>query len=244
LRRTVAGGSRYIFDHLQVGKRVGTSDPRNNFRFESAGAYLFVAGGIGITPLRPMIRQAASRGDDWHLVYGGRTLESMAYVDELQREFPDHVDIVPEETRGQIDLGTYLTGASPETLVYGCGPEGMLSALETLGAVHSSAVRVERFVPRVGVDLGASTAFDVELVRSGLVLTVGAGESILNAVTRVGVDVESSCSEGTCGSCETAVLGGTPDHRDSVLSPDEQAANDIMMICVSRSCGPRLSLDL
>lgn len=194
-----------------------------------------------ITPILPMVAEVAATARDWRLVYGGRTRSSMAFRDELARRHPDNVEIWPQDEHGLLDLSALLTEPD-DTAVYCCGPEPLLAAVEqrrTTGSLH-----LERFAPRPGASDGPRQEFDVELAQTGTVLRVPAGRSILEVVEQSGLPVLSSCREGTCGTCETAVLSGRPDHRDSVLTDEERAVNDTMMICVSRSCSPRLVLDL
>ena len=238
------GGSRHVHDRLTVGDVVRVRGPRNNFALVPAPRYLFIAGGIGITPILPMIAAAEAAGAEWRLVYGGRTRASMAFLDELAAH-GDRVTVCPQDETGLLDLATLLGTPEPDTLVYCCGPEPLLAAVEDrCAAWPSRALHLERFSARpMGAPVRAE-AFDVELVRSGLTLTVPPQRSILDVVEAAGIGVLSSCAEGTCGTCETGVLDGLPDHRDSVLTADERAANDCMLICVSRSCTARLVLDL
>ncbi|WP_055488374.1 PDR/VanB family oxidoreductase [Streptomyces sp. WMMB 322] len=239
------GGSRYVHDELAEGTAVRVRGPRNNFALVPAPAYLFIAGGIGITPIVPMLAEADRRGADWHLLYGGRTRSSMAFAGRLAQRWPGRVRLCPQDEDGMLDLDPVLRSPSPHTAVYCCGPAPLLDAVEQRcrpwpqGALH-----IERFTPRVREDEGSGTTFVVELARSGRELTVPAGRSVLEAVEEAGVEVLSSCREGTCGTCETTVLGGEPEHRDSLLTPHERAAADVMFLCVSRCRGDRLVLDL
>jgi ferredoxin len=162
----------------------------------------------------------------------------MVFTEELSRH-GGRVLFRPQDEHGLLDLPTLLAAAQPGTAVYCCGPEPLLAAVEALGPAD---LHVERFTARL--DESPRTAFEVELAGSGRVLPVPADRSILEVVEEAGVTVLSSCREGTCGTCETGVLGGTPDHRDSVLTADERLENEVMMLCVSRSCSPRLVLDL
>ncbi|QKV80155.1 PDR/VanB family oxidoreductase [Amycolatopsis sp. Hca4] len=232
------GGSAYVHDSLSAGDRVPVEAPRNHFALVEASRYLFVAGGIGITPILPMLNRVAREGREWRLVYGGRTRSSMAFADELA-EHGDRVVFRPQDEHGLLDLPAALASAGPGTAVYCCGPEPLLAAME---ALEPPELHVERFTPLA--DEGPRTAFEVELAGSGRVLPVPADRSILEVVEEAGVTVLSSCREGTCGTCETGVLGGEPDHRDSVLTADERLENEVMMLCVSRACSPRLVLDL
>ena len=239
------GGSRAIVDRLHEGSSVQTRGPRNHFELDSAPRYLFIAGGIGITPIRAMIIEAEAANSEWRLLYGGRTEASMAYVDELRAEYGDRVVIQPQDQFGMLDLVTFLGAPADDTLVYCCGPEPLLNAVEaTCADWRPGALRVERFAPRSDVDSGPDTEFQVELVQTGVTVTVPAGSSILGVAEDAGAFVTSSCEEGTCGSCETKILSGVPYHRDSILSSEDRAANDTMMICVSRCKGARLVLDL
>jgi ferredoxin-NADP reductase len=232
------GGSAYVHDSLLAGDRVKVDGPRNHFALVDAERYLFIAGGIGITPILPMLERVARSGGEWQLVYGGRTRSSMAFTQELSHH-GERVLFRPQDEHGLLDLPTLLADARPGTAVYCCGPEPLLAAVEALGPAD---LHVERFTARP--DDGERTAFEVELAGSGRVLPVPADRSILDVVEEAGVTVLSSCREGTCGTCETGVLGGTPDHRDSVLTADERLENEVMMLCVSRACSPRLVLDL
>jgi ferredoxin-NADP reductase len=238
------GGSVYVHEKLSVGRRVHARGPRNHFALVKSPRYLFIAGGVGITPIVPMITEADIRGADWRLVYGGRTRASMAFATELRERHGDRVDIRPQDRTGLLDLDKLLGAPRPDTVVYCCGPEPLLVAVEErCGAWPPGSLHVERFSPKTGAGDGPRDTFEVELAQSGRTLVVPPGKSILEVLEDAGEMVLSSCQEGTCGTCETAVLGGIPDHRDSVLTAEEQAAADTMMICVSRSASGRLVLD-
>ena len=238
------GGSRFVHDQLQDGDKVRVRGPRNNFGLAASPRYLFIAGGIGITPILPMIAAAQSASADWRLLYGGRHRASMAFLGELTR-YGDRVTVAPQDETGLLDLDSLLGTPQPDTLVYCCGPEPLLAAVEQrCGAWPLRSLHVERFSARPLTAPVRAEAFEVELARSELTLTIPPDRSILDVVEEAGVGVLSSCAEGTCGTCETAVLDGLPDHRDSVLTAEERRAGDCMMICVSRSCAERLVLDL
>ena len=238
------GSSLHVHDVLRESDVVRVRGPRNHFRLLPSPRYLFVAGGIGITPLLTMVRAAEAAGATWRLVYGGRRRDSMAFLEELAA-YGDRVQVCPQGETGLLDLDGLLGMPQEDTLVYCCGPEALLQAVEQRCAHWpAGALHVERFSPRPIGGSVRSEAFEVELARSGRVLTVPADRSVLEVVEEAGVRVLSSCSEGTCGTCETAVLGGVPDHRDAVLDEAERRAGDCLMICVSRSCTPRLVLDL
>ncbi|MFI6805024.1 PDR/VanB family oxidoreductase [Streptomyces luteogriseus] len=234
------GGSAHVHERLGEGSTVRVRGPRNNFALEPAPRYRFVAGGIGITPILPMLAAAEAAGAEWTLLYGGRTRGSMAFGEELGR-YGDRVTIAPEDETGLLDLPSVLDDVPEGTLVYCCGPGPLLDAVEA--RCPSGVLRVERFRPKEQ-ESGGTTEFEVELARSGRTLTVAPEVSVLDAVRDAGVEVLYSCTEGTCGTCETDVLDGEPDHRDSVLTEDERAAGETMLICVSRCRGKRLVLDL
>lgn len=234
-----------MHDSLQMGDLVGIGGPRNNFRFDTTSDCLFVAGGIGITPLLPMLRAADAAGVNWRLLYGGRTRSSMAFADGLATGHPDRVEIRPQDEFGLLDLAGTLDALPEGSSVYCCGPEPLLQAIEdACRARIGITLHVERFAAKERSADAVDGTFEVELARSGVGITVGTDESLLDAVLRSGVDVPFSCREGTCGTCEVTVMHGEPDHRDSVLTEGEQAANDCMMICVSRSRTPKLVLEL
>jgi ferredoxin-NADP reductase len=238
------GGSSYVHDVLAPGDLVGIGGPRNNFPLVPAEEYLFVAGGIGITPLLPMVRTADLLGADWRLLYGGRRRASMAFLDELSG-FGDRVTVMPEDEFGLLDLRGFLGDPRPGARVYCCGPAPLLAAIESVCADWlPHALRTERFVAEERGAPVRDAAFDVELRRTGATVTVTPDVSVLDAVAAAGVEVLSSCRQGICGTCETTVLAGEPDHRDALLDDDERDAADCMYICVSRSCSERLVLDL
>ncbi|MFF7883970.1 PDR/VanB family oxidoreductase [Streptomyces sp. NPDC020794] len=239
------GGSAFVHDTLCPGDRVGVGGPRNHFPLVPSEKYLFIAGGIGITPLLPMIHQAELLGTDWKLLHGGRTRASMAFAGELSAAYGERVHIVPQDECGLLDLASWLGTPRPDTKVYCCGPAPLLAAVEAACADWPSyALRTERFTAAEQAAPVRDTAFEVDLRRTGSTVTVTPEVSVLEAVRRVGAEVLSSCEQGTCGTCLTPVLEGRPDHRDSILADHQRAANDCMFLCVSRSCGDRLVLDL
>ncbi|MFE6359312.1 PDR/VanB family oxidoreductase [Streptomyces sp. NPDC057806] len=234
------GGSAFVHGRLRPGDTVRVRGPRQNFALRPAARYRFVAGGIGITPILPMLAAADAAGAEWTLLYGGRTRASMAFTEELRR-YGDRVTLAPQDETGLLDLGGALDDLPDGTLVYCCGPGPLLDAAQE--RCPAGVLHVERFRPqeqRAAEDAG----FDVVLARSGRTVTVPPGVSVLDSVRAAGVEVLYSCAEGTCGTCETDVVEGTPDHRDSVLSDAERAAGETMLICVSRCRGKRLVLDL
>ena len=239
------GGSEHVHAGLSAGDTVRLRGPRNRFELVDAPRYLFVAGGIGITPLLPMIAAVDARGAAWRLVYGGRRRASMAFAAELAAAYPGRVEICPQDEVGLLDLDALLEAPRADTAVYCCGPEPLLAAVEERCAAWPvGALHVERFSPRPVAGVAEPSSFAVELALSGLTLSVPADRTILEVVEEAGVPALSSCREGTCGTCETPVLAGVPDHRDSLLTASERAAGDTMLICVSRACTPNLVLEL
>ncbi|MFI9720168.1 PDR/VanB family oxidoreductase [Streptomyces sp. NPDC052396] len=243
------GGSSELHDEVVPGTRLRALGPRNRFPLHPADDLLFIAGGIGITPLLPMIGEAERRGTRWRLAYGGRSRASMAFLPQLAR-YGARVTTVPQDEDGPLDLDA-LFGALPAgALVYCCGPEGLLEAVrQRCRELPPGTLHTERFsaAPEAGPgpdEEAADAAFDVVLARSGRTVRVPAGAPVLQAVREAGVQVLVSCEQGTCGTCETGVLQGVPEHRDSLLTEEERAAGDLMLICVSRSLTPRLVLDL
>lgn len=236
------GGSRYIHDQLKVGQSLFVKGLRNNFPLADSKRYIFIAGGIGITPILPMIDTVDSMGAEWQLLYGGRRRSSMAFLDVLSK-YGDRVVVAPQDEVGLLDLQSLLTLPIPSSAVYCCGPEALLGAVEKY-CEHwpAGALHVERFKPKTAPADLINTEFEVELRRTGVTLVVYPDKSIVQTLEEAGLQPLYSCLEGMCGTCEARVLAGTPDHRDSVLSETEKT--DRMMICVSRSRTKRLVLDM
>ncbi|HEY0484788.1 MAG TPA: PDR/VanB family oxidoreductase [Mycobacteriales bacterium] len=237
------GGSRYVHESLRPGQRVQVRGPRNRFALEPAERYLFVAGGIGITPLLPMIARAEAAGADWLLAYGGRSRSTLAFLGELAR-YGDRVRVVPEDEEGLLDLPRLLGDLPAGTAVYSCGPEGLLAAIEgCAGDWEPGTLHLERFKAKEFVPEGADQPFELVCESSGVTVTVPADQTAIDALEAVDVFIPSACREGICGTCEVKVLDGTPDHRDSLLSPEERESGQTMMLCVSRALGGRLVVD-
>lgn len=220
------GGSREVHERLAEGMELEVRGPRNRFPLVGAASYVFVAGGIGITPILPMLR-ALPDGVEWRLLYCGRSRESMPFLKELE----------------ELDRVTVVTGAPdldaldvPEgAAVYCCGPEGLMAAVEE----RFPQVHLERFTPRASAP---GAAFEVELRRSGRTLTVPADSSVLAAVRAELPNTLYSCEQGFCGTCRQRVLEGEVDHRDELLTDAERGGS--MLICVSRARSERLVLDM
>jgi ferredoxin-NADP reductase len=241
---TSRGGSEFVHASLDPGDTVMLRGPRNNFPLVNAASYLFVAGGIGITPLLPMIAAVEAAGKPWQLIYGGRTRDTLAFVDELG-EYGDRVTLWPQDERGHIPIADLVGSVTMGQVVYTCGPEPLLKAMEQ-GMAHwpKGSLHLERFRAPEPPAGQVNTEFEIYLDYSDVSATVAEGESIVDALERVGVEVMTSCREGTCGTCETVVLAGIPDHRDYYLSDAEKNSNEVIMVCCSRAKTPRLVLDL
>lgn len=248
LRETQSrGGSWEIHDSQLVGRELTIRGVRNHFALAEAPRYLFLAGGIGITPIVPMLQHVERLGVPWQLVYGGRTRQTMAFLDVLATRRGGRCDVLTEDEHGYPDLDTIVAGVDEDTAVYSCGPTAMLEAVESACAkcLPPGALHIERFS---GAGTSPATSEDddsieVTLARTGATFTVPSDRTVLSAVLDVVPTYLYSCEEGYCGTCETMVLEGEPDHRDIVLSPAEKAAGK-MMICVSRACSKRLVLDI
>ncbi|GAA0714341.1 oxidoreductase [Dactylosporangium roseum] len=247
------GGSEEIHNTVLLGRRLDVRGPRNNFALVDAPGYVFVAGGIGITPMVPMIREAVRRGVPWQLFYGARSRDYMPFraeLAELAGPGSGVVHLVPQDECGLLDLDRALAAAAPGIVVYCCGPEAMLAAAQRAGAAANPAreVRIERFsapaAESADPTAAPGTSFEVELRRSGMVLQIPADRGLLEVIRESVPGVPYSCEGGYCGACETRVLEGTPEHHDLILGDDAQQAGDTMMICVGRSSSERLVLDL
>jgi ferredoxin-NADP reductase len=241
------GGSRYVHENLEEGATVRVRGPRNHFPLVDAPHYRFIAGGIGITPIVAMIEAVQQAGNDWTLLYGGRTRASMAFAADLAERYPERVTLWPQDERGLLDLESLLKDPEETTLVYCCGPEALLTAVEQQCAHWPPGIlHIERFAAKAPTAEAAEAieSFEVVCHRSGVTLKVTSGMSILEALEAANVPILASCYEGVCGTCEARVLEGTPDHCDSVLTEAERAAGQLMMVCVSRSRTERLVLDL
>lgn len=244
LRETAGrGGSQRVHDLVRAGMQLPVRGPRNHFPLVDADRYLFIAGGIGITPILSMIRRAAAAGYPWTALYGGRSRDSMAFVGELGAVPGGEIDIVPQDERGLLDLPKSLGVPTERTAIYCCGPEPLITAVEQETAHWPpGTLHRERFtatpVPAEG------GAFEVVLERSGMRLTVPEHEPLLDILENAGVDMDNSCRAGICGTCLVRVNSGEPEHLDDVLSDEERERGDVMLPCVSRSHSELLVLDL
>jgi vanillate O-demethylase ferredoxin subunit len=243
------GGSRFIHEQLHAGDEIEIGQPLNNFRLcENAPRSVLIAGGIGITPFASMVRRLEQLGRSWELHYAARSRCSASFVRQLASYGSKVKFYFPNEFNGEpparrIDLHKVVAEVPRDAHVYCCGPRNMLATFEkAAAALPSGQTHVEFFSNANGLDKDG--AFDVRLARSGSIVRVQSGETVLDALLKHGIDAPYSCLEGVCSSCETRVLSGIPDHRDLILSKEEREANDRMLICCSRSKSGTLVLDL
>ncbi|GGS13161.1 ferredoxin [Streptomyces humidus] len=240
------GGSRAVHESLRPGDVVDVTGPRNTFALVDSpeSEYLFIAGGIGITPIMPMIEEVATSGARWSLLYGGRSRSSMAFLPDLAR-YGDRVTVRPQDEYGLLDLDAFLGPPRQNASVYSCGPEQLLAAVEQrCVAWPPGTLHLERFAAHPTPTAAEEEAFELVLRRTGRSFTVKPGSTILEVLEENGIEPPNSCREGICGTCETKVVEGIPDHRDSLLTQEERDENDTMMICVGRARCRRLVLDL
>lgn len=245
--RNSRGGSHWVHDQLRVGTTLQISRPRNNFALDIQASHsVLVAGGIGITPIYCMFRQLLALGKSAELIYCARSRREAALVEELGGLDAKVILHFNDEKEAAPDLHHYLAGQPADTHFYCCGPTPMLDAFEStcesLGYPHA---HIERFAAaEMPPAEDALNSYNVELKRSGKMLSVEPGLNLLDVLLEAGCDIDYSCREGVCGSCETRVIDGDVDHRDGVLSKAERAANQSMMVCVSGCKSRRLVLDL
>lgn len=238
------GGSAYVHDVLEIGDTIHAVGPRNSFELVDAPGYVFVAGGIGITPILPMLRRAAADAKPATLLYGGRRRDSMAFLEEISELPGVDVHICPEDEVGLLDLEPHLVVPDPDTLVYCCGPRPLLDAVSACcsawpdGALHREVFTAEP------AEHNAGDSFEVELARSGKRLRVDADCTVLEALEAAGLDHPHSCRAGICGTCLVDVLDGEPEHLDDVLTDEERDSGEVVLPCVSRSRSQVLVLDL
>ena len=243
------GGSSFVHDSIRAGDIITVSHPRNNFALhEEAEHSVLIAGGIGITPLLSMVRRLETLERSWELFYAARTRVAAAFLDELDALRPNvrlnlHVEFDDERSGRVFDLAAIVKRAPAPAHLYCCGPLPMLAAFEAATADRpANHVHVEYFQARQAPAIEGG--FEVKLARSNRRILVEAGKTILDALLDAGIAVNYACTEGVCGTCETRVLEGIPDHRDQFLSKEEQAANKTVMICCSGVKSGTLVLDL
>jgi len=241
---TSRGGSQRIHAEWRVGQTLQVTGPRNNFPLEESAAHtVMIAGGIGITPMLPMIARLERLGRKWELHYVAATPERAAYVEQVEAFGQANVvfDGIPAGAR--LDLARICGAAPADAHLYCCGPTGMLDAFVQINADRPrDHVHIEYFTAET--ELATEGGYLLELSRSGKSIAVKEGETMLDALLSAGVNVGFACAEGICGSCEVKVLDGVPDHRDHFLSDEEKAANGSIMVCCSGAKTPKLVLDL
>lgn len=244
--RSVSGGlsSQFVHRKLRPGEILKISTPRNNFPLIDADRYLFVAGGIGVTPLIPMMRAASARNKPWTLLYCNKRDADAPFLDEI-RALGGSLSLHSSQAGTRLDVQQRLGPVEENTVVYCCGPEGLMTAVEEATAAWpADTVRFEWFTPRSRPADEVSGSFEVVCEQSGITVTVPPEKSVLEALNDAGIPVPCSCQQGICGTCEVRVIDGEVDHRDSILSSSERAANQTMMTCISRAKGARLVLDI
>lgn len=248
LSPTSKGGSTYLHSSIAVGQTIQCSAPRNLFELnESAAHTCLIGGGIGITPLMSMAKRLTLLKKSWELHYCARTPDHAGWMQDLTdlaqasgNKVFFHFDQIPDGA--PLNIAELVRKSQHSTHFYCCGPSGMLKAFEEATAQCPERRHVEYFTAKS--DASLEGGFELELARSGKCLLVPPGRSILEIVTEAGLDIPTSCREGICGSCETRILSGEADHRDAVLTLQEQAENKSMMICCSGARSARLVLDL
>jgi tetrachlorobenzoquinone reductase len=240
------GGSKLVHESLLAGQVIKISHPRNNFALhENAGHSVLIGGGIGITPLLSMIRRLEVLGRSWELHYAARTRLAAAFLDELNAMQASnlHLTFDQEPQAKMIEVVSIVKSAHADAHLYCCGPISMLEAFEAATADRPAEhVHVEYF--KAKEKPAADGGFEVRLARSRQTIAVQPGQTILDALLAAGINANYACTEGVCGTCETRVIEGTPDHRDLFLSREEQQANKSIMICCSGSKSPTLVLDI
>lgn len=243
------GGSRFLHESVKAGDALTLAVPRNNFALdEQAPLSVFIAGGIGITPLSSMIARLQALGRPWRLHYAARTRQNAAFVDALQalRDRGGgevHFSFDREPGGRMLDIPGIVAALPSGAHVYCCGPLPMLDAFESATRhLPAERVHVEYFAAREAA--ANAGGYTVELARSRRTIAIQPGHTILDSLEEAGVDAAYSCREGVCGTCEVRVIDGIPDHRDLVLSSADKACNDRMMICCSGAKSPRLVIDL
>jgi len=240
------GGSRYIHDELHVGRTLKISAPRNNFRLkEDAQHTILLAGGIGITPIWCMVQRLEELKRPWALHYGCRSRADMAFLDQLSGMSGARFHFDDEDAGRVLDVAGIVAAAPRDAHLYCCGPTPMLAAFEAASREWPrEQIHIEYFTPRQDLGKPKKGGFTVELARSGQEFFIPEGRTILEVLLDEGVDVDYSCELGICGACEQRVISGTPEHRDSILTEEEQAENKRVMICCAGCKSERLVLDL
>lgn len=232
------GGSNWIHEQVRIGEVLRVRGPRNHFTLNpDSKRLILIAGGIGITPISTMAAHAKQNQIEYELHYSASTRDKMPLLAELQQAHGSRLHLHIKDENSRADYEQLLAKVQPDTQIYVCGPERMLTDLQTYTAHWpDDALRYELFhsTPTT-LDPSKEWAFDVELKDSGLQLRVAADQTLLEALRAANIDLQSDCEEGLCGSCEAPLLGGQADHRDHVLSKAERQAQQQIITCCSRA---------
>jgi len=225
---------------------VKATAPVNNFRLhEGASPSILFAGGIGVTPILSMAADLQARGNRYRLHYAGRAQGLLAFLPQLQAICAKALSVHYDSDDSRLDIAAAIGDAPAGSHVYVCGPAGMIDAVRAAAlAMGIPSDRIHHELFKAELPSSPDKAFEVELKSTGQVVTVAAGQTIIQALEQAGLDVLYDCRRGDCGICQCGVISGTPDHRDVILSDDEKASNKVMQICVSRAKSERLVLDL
>ncbi|MFK4656108.1 ferredoxin-NADP reductase [Bradyrhizobium japonicum] len=246
LREEASTGGSQFMHALKIGDVVKATAPVNNFHLhEGAAPALLFAGGIGVTPILSMAANLAARGSPYRLHYAGRTQGLLAFLPHLQEICAKGLSIHYDSDESRLDIAAALGDAAANAHIYACGPAGMIEAVKAaaLGrGIPADRIHYELF--KAEQSSSADLPFEVELKSTGRIVSVAAGQTIIQALEAAGLDVLYDCQRGDCGICQCGVIEGVPDHRDVILSDDEKASNKVMQICVSRAKSERLVLDL
>jgi ferredoxin-NADP reductase len=237
-------GSTVIHSRFAIGTTFAASLPRNNFPLKAAPNYVFVAGGIGLTPILPMMAEATRAGASFKLHYCIAEA-SDALFGEARTSYAAATSTYIKKQGTRFDAAKVFQAPQQDTLIYCCGPASLMKAVaDATSAWPVDALHCEWFAPKEAAKSGDDHAFELVCARSNLRLEIPAGESILQVLLDAGLDVPRSCEMGICASCEVGIVEGEVDHRDSILSPQEREAGKTMFCCVSRAKGDRLVLDI
>ena len=241
------GGSSFVLSSIRSGAQLTIRGPINNFALDPrAERFLFIAGGIGITPIMAMVRWCVANGKPWRLIYAARSRQRAAFYEELCGLARDSAQFHFDDECGQVlDVAQAVAGWNEGEWIYCCGPAALMDSVKALtGHLPAGTVRFEWFTTPESDEPQESNAFKVRLKRSGVEFDIPENKSILEVLEENGIEHPFSCREGLCGTCLTNVLAGEPDHRDYVLSDEERESGKLMTICCSRSKSPQLTLDL
>jgi vanillate O-demethylase ferredoxin subunit len=245
LREEASTGGSQFMHALKVGDVVKASAPVNNFHLhENAAPALLFAGGIGITPILSMAAELTARATPFRLHYAGRAQGLLAFLPHLQEICTRELSIHYDSDESRLDIATALGDAAANCHIYVCGPAGMIEAVRAAARASIPTERMHYELFKAEQPGSPDRPFEVELKSSGQIVSVAAGQTIIQALEAAGLDVLYDCQRGDCGICQCGVLEGVPDHRDVILSDDEKASNKVMQICVSRAKSARLVLDL